>query len=187
MRLTAQPHCKFCIVFKRGAKNFRKRGNSQKKRATRNRLVYRDDAEGDWASRCRHREWHRENIYEPQTGQKTSTASKATLSICLMRTKEVASSPICKSSVVDLVMSRDHQNDNAVWLCRFTKKKVKQKRARSRAHLNRRPLAPKSAVYHLGYLGIDECKRKRLRLNHVGDRHGVLDSWSGKGVWCAFD
>ena len=41
----------------------------------------------------------------------------------LMRTKVVASSPICKSSVVDLVMSRDHQNDNAVWLCRFTKKK----------------------------------------------------------------
>ena len=30
--------------------------NAQKKRATRNRLVYRDDAEGDWASRCRHRE-----------------------------------------------------------------------------------------------------------------------------------
>ena len=125
--------------------------------------------------------------YEPQTGQKTSTASKATLSICLMRTKVVASSPICKSSVVDLVMSRDHQNDNAVWLCRFTKKKVKQKRARSRAHLNRRPLAPKSAVYHLGYLGIDECMRNKLRLNHAGDRHGVLDSRSGKSVWCAFD
>ena len=127
--------------------------------------------------------------YEPQTGQKPSTASKATLSICLMRTKVVASSPICKSSVVDLVMSRDHQNDNAVWLCRFTKKKVKQKRARSRAHLNRRPLAPKSAVYHLGlgYLGFDEYMRKKLRLNPVGDRHGVLDSRSGKGVWCAFD
>ena len=44
-----------------------------------------------------------------------------------MRTKVVASSPICKSSVVDLVMSRDNQNDNAVWLCRVTKKKVKQK------------------------------------------------------------
>ena len=29
---------------------------AQKKRATRNRLVYRDDAEGDWASICRHRE-----------------------------------------------------------------------------------------------------------------------------------
>ena len=127
--------------------------------------------------------------YEPQTGQKTSTASKATLSICLMRTKVVASSPICKSSVVDLVMSRDHQNDNAVWLCRFTKKKKSEakKGTRSRAHLNRRPLAPKSAVYHLGYLGIDECMRKKLRLNHVGDRHGVLDSRSGKSVWCAFD
>ena len=64
--------------------------------------------------------------YELQTGQKTSTASKATFSICLMRTKVVASSPICKSSVVDLVdlvMSGDHQNDNAVWLCRVTKKK----------------------------------------------------------------
>ena len=38
----------------------------------------------------------------------------------------VASSPICKSSVVDLVdldMSRDHQNDNAVWLCHVKKKK----------------------------------------------------------------
>ena len=30
--------------------------NAHKKRATRNRLVYRDDAEGDWASICRHRE-----------------------------------------------------------------------------------------------------------------------------------
>ena len=51
----------------------------------------------------------------------------------------VASSPICKSSVVDLVdlvMSGDHQNENSVWLCRVTKKKVKQKRARNRAHLN---------------------------------------------------
>ena len=98
--------------------------------------------------------------YEPQTGQKTSTASKTTLGICLMRTKVVASSPICKSSVVDLVMSRDHQNDNAFWLCRFRHKKVKQKMARSRAHLNRRPLAPESAVYQLGYLGIDECMWK---------------------------
>ena len=72
--------------------------------------------------------------------------------LSIMRTKMVASSPIRKSSVVDLVdlvMSRDHQNDNAVWLCRVTKKKVKQKRVRSRAHLNRRPLAPKSVVYHL--------------------------------------
>ena len=155
----------------------------KKKRVTQNRLVYCDDAEGDWASICR----HRENTGRRQA-KKTSTASKATLSICLMRTKVVASNPICKSSVVDLVMSRDHQNDNAVWLCRFTKKKnLKQKRARSRAHVNRRPLAPKSAVYHLGYLGIDECMRKQLRLNHVGDRHGVLDSRSGKGVWCAFD
>ena len=158
MRLTAQPHCKICISFKRGAKNFRKRGKCTKKRATRNRLVYRDDAEGDWASRCR----HRENTSRRQA-KKTSTASKATLSICLMRTKVVASSPICKSSVVDLVISRDHQNDNAVWLCPFTKK-VKQKRARSRAHLNRRALAPKSAVYHLGYLGIDECKRKKTSI-----------------------
>ena len=33
--------------FKRGGKNFRKRGKCTKKRATRNRLVYRDDAQGD--------------------------------------------------------------------------------------------------------------------------------------------
>ena len=68
--------------------------------------------------------------YEPQTGQKTSTASKATFSICLMGTKVVASSPICKSSVVDLVdfvMSGGHQNDNAVWLCRVTKKSEAKK------------------------------------------------------------
>ena len=116
---------------------------------------------------------------------KTSTASKATLIICL-RTKLVASSPICKSSVVDfvdLVMSRDHRNNNAVWLSRVktnTQKKVKQQKVRSRAHLNRLPFAPKSAVYHLGYLGIDECEQKKHPLNHVGDRHGVLDSRSGK-------
>ena len=32
MRLTAQPHCKICIIFKRGAKNFRKRGKCTKKK-----------------------------------------------------------------------------------------------------------------------------------------------------------
>ena len=40
------------------------------------------------------------------------------------------SSPICESAVVDLVdlvMSRDHQNDNAVWLCRVTKEKKELK------------------------------------------------------------
>ena len=56
------------------------------------------------------------------------TRSGRLASMCLMRTKVVASSPICKSSVVDLVMSRDHQNDNAVWLCRFTKKKSEAKK-----------------------------------------------------------
>ena len=49
------------VFFERGAKNFRKGGkctkkNQKKIRATRSRLVYRDDAEGDWASRCRRRE-----------------------------------------------------------------------------------------------------------------------------------
>ena len=43
----------------------------------------------------------------------------------------VASSPICKSSVVDLVdlvMSGDHPNDNAVWLCCVKKKKSEAKK-----------------------------------------------------------
>ena len=126
--------------------------------------------------------------YEPQTGQKTSTTSKATLNICLMRTKVVASSPICKSQSLTLSCQGIIKTTTQSGLP-LHKKKVKQKSARSRAYLNRRPLAPKSAVYHLGYLGIDECMRKKLRsrLNHVGDRHGVLDSRSGKGVWCAFD
>ena len=31
LQLTAQPHCKICTFFKRGAKIFRKRGNAQKK------------------------------------------------------------------------------------------------------------------------------------------------------------
>ena len=47
-------------------------------------------------------------------------------------------------------MSRDHQNDNTVWLCRVTKEKRKSwkpQKVRRRAHLNRRPSgAPKSAV-----------------------------------------
>ena len=45
-----------------------------------------------------------------------------------MRTKVVASSPICKSSVVDLVMSGDHQNDNAVWPLPRHKKKSEAKK-----------------------------------------------------------
>ena len=118
MRLTAQPHCKICIFSNVAPKILENAENAQKKERPEiawftvtmrpGRLGVQMSAQGE---------------YEPQTGQKTSTASKATLSICLMRTKVVASSPICKSSVVDLVMSRDHQNDNAVWLCRFTKKK----------------------------------------------------------------
>ena len=106
--------------FERGAKNFRKGGKCThtKKRATRSRLVHRDDAEGDWVSRCRRRE-----STSRRQAKKLQPLSKATFSICLMRTKVVASSPICKSSVVDLVMSGDHQNDNAVWLCPRHKKK----------------------------------------------------------------
>ena len=51
MRLTAQPHCKICIFFKPGAKNFRKRGKcTQKKKSDPKSPVNRDDAEGDWAS-----------------------------------------------------------------------------------------------------------------------------------------
>ena len=112
------------VFFQTCRQKFQKtRKMHKKKRVTRNRLVYRDDAEGDWASRCR----HRENTSR-RNAKKTSTASKATLSICLMRTKVVASSTICKSSVVDLVMSRDHQNDNAVWLCRLHKKKSEAKK-----------------------------------------------------------
>ena len=122
MRLTAQAHCKICIFFKRGAKNFKKRGKCTKKKS--------DPKSPGLPWRCGGRlgvQMSAQGECEPQTGQKTSTASKATLSICLMRTKLVASSPICKSSVVDLVMSRDHQNDNAVWLCRFSKKKWSKK------------------------------------------------------------
>ena len=133
--------------------------------------------------------------YEPQTGQKTSTASKATLSISLMRTKVVASSPICKSSVVDLVMSRDHQNDNAVWLCRFTKKKVKQKKRHgAKKGTEQSTFELTTTCSKVSGLPPRLSQNRRmhainLRLNHVGDRQGVLDSdsRSGKGVWCAFD
>ena len=94
MRLTAQPHCKICIFFKRGAKNIRKRGKCTNKRATRNRLVYRDDAGGDWASRCRYREnTSRRQAKKLQPLRKPHSAS--------VWTKVVASSPICKSLVVD--------------------------------------------------------------------------------------
>ena len=125
--------------------------------------------------------------YEPQTGQNTSTASKATLSICLMRTKVVASSPICKSSVVDLVMSRDHQNDNAVWLCRFTKKKWSKKgHEAERIWTDDHSLQSQRSTTSPISESTNACEKK-LRLNHVGDRHGVLDSRSGKSVWCAFD
>ena len=124
-------------------------------------MVYRDDAEGDWVSRplCTGRIWAANwpKSYQP--------LQKATLSICLMRTKVVGSSAICKSSLVDPVMSMDHQKDNADRLCRWhKKKKMKQKRALSRAHLNRWPLAPKSAVYHLGYSGISFfCSERGLK------------------------
>ena len=128
--------------------------------------------------------------YEPQTGQKTSTASKATFSICLMRTKVVASSPICKSSVVDLVdlvMSGDHQNDNAVWLCRVTKKKSEAKKGREQSAFE--PTTTRSKVSGLPPR-LSRNRRmhaKKIRLNHVGDRHGVLDSRSEKRRSGAFD
>ena len=46
MRLTAQPHCKICILSNVAPKISENAENAHKKRATRNRLVYRDDAEG---------------------------------------------------------------------------------------------------------------------------------------------
>ena len=76
-------------------------------------------------------------------------------------------------------MSRDHQNDNAVWLCRFTKKSEAKKGTEQSAF---EPTTTRSKVKGQPprLLGIDECMRKKqLRLNHVGDRHGVLDSRSG--------
>ena len=172
--------------FKRGAKNILENAeNAQKKRATRNRLVH------GLPWRCGGRlgvQMSAQGEYEPQTGQKTSTASKATLSICRMRTKVVASSPICKSSVVDLVMSRDHQNDNAVWPCRFTKKKwsIFKKGTEQSAF---EPTTTRSKFSGLPPRpsGNRRMHAKKLGLNHVSDRHGVLESRSGKGVFCAFD
>ena len=153
--------------------------------ATRSRLVYCDDAEGDWASRCRRSENTSRrlaknfNRFESHTQHLSNEA------------KVIASSPICKRSVidlVDLVMSRDHQNDNAVtvWLCPVTKKKWSKKRIWSRAHLNRQPLAPKSAVYHLSYLGIDECTRKKIHwiMQVTATECSILGQ--EKKVWCAW-
>ena len=100
--------------------------------------------------------------------------------ICLMRTKVVASSPICKSSVVHLIMSRDHQNDNAVWLCRFTKKSEAKIGTEQSAF---EPTTTRSKVSGLPPR-LSRNRRmhaKKIRLNHVGDRHGVLDSRSEKG------
>ena len=105
-----------------------------------------------------------------------------------------ASSPICESAVVDLVdlvMSRDHQNDNAVWLCRVTKeKKKKLKATKGPAQSAFEPTTIRgskvSRLYRPGYIGIDDCVVKNNPWNH-GHRQGVLDSRSGKSVWCAFD
>ena len=101
----------------------------------------------------------------------------------------VASSPICKSSVVDLVdlvMSGDHQNDNAVWLCRVTKKSEAKKGTEQSAF---EPATTHSKVSGLSPR-LSRNRRmhaKKIRLNHVGDRHGVLDSRSEKRRSGAFD
>ena len=96
----------------------------------------------------------------------------------------VASSPICKSSVVDLVMSRDHQNDNALPL---HKKKSEAKKGTEQSAFE--PTATRSKVSGLPprLSGNRRMHAKKLGLNHVSDRNGVLESRSGKGVFCAFD
>ena len=90
----AQPHHKICIFSNVAPKILEKAENAHKKKSD-----PKSPAAGlPW--RCGGRlgvQMSAQGEYEPQTGQKTSTASKATFSICLMRTKVVASSPICKS------------------------------------------------------------------------------------------
>ena len=158
MRLTAQPHCKICIFFNVAPKILENAENAQKKRATRNRLVYRDDAEGDWASRCR----HRENTSRRQAKKLQPLRKPHSASVWWGRKWSPPARSVRVQSLTlscQRIIKTTTQSGSAA----SHKKKVKQKRARSRAHVNRRPLAPKSAVYHLGYLGIDECMRKKLR------------------------
>ena len=131
MRLTAQPRHKICIFSNVAPKNVRKRGKCKRTKSDPKSPgeKHKKRPEVAWFTVTMRRATGRPDIdvarIQAADRTKTSTASKATLSICLMRMKMVVSSPICKSSVVDVVdlfMSRDHQNDNAFWLCRVTKK-----------------------------------------------------------------
>ena len=133
-------------------------------KTTRRRLVYRDNAaRGDWASRCRHSE-----------NRSTSRGQAKNFRICLMTTKVVSSSPICESAVVDLVdlvMSRNHQNDNAVWLCRRVTKEKKKVESNKRSGAERiwtddHPGLQSQRSKPPGYLGIDDCVVKKI--------HGIM-------------
>ena len=127
MRLTAQPHHKICIfsnVAPKILENAENAHTQKKNRATRSRLVYRDDAEGDWpwASRCRSREnTSRRQAKKLQPLRKPGHFQHLSNEDESGRLKPELMSLVV--DLVDLVMSRDHQNDNAVWLCRVTKKK----------------------------------------------------------------
>ena len=68
-------------------------------------------------------------------------------------------------------MSRDHQNDNAVWLCRVTKeKKKKLKATKGPAQSAFEPTTIRGSkvnrLYRPDYIGIDDCVVKKI--------HGIM-------------
>ena len=126
MRLTAQPHCKICIFFKRGAKNFRKRGKCTHKKerpeiawftVTMRRATGRPDvgrgriraADRPKNFNCNRFESHFQHLSnEDESGRLQPDLYEFNRWPCHVKDK-------------------GSSNDNAVWLCRFTKKKWSKK------------------------------------------------------------
>ena len=143
---------------------------------------------GDWASRCRRSE-----------NRSTSRGQAKNFRICLMTTKVVSSTkPLARSvkvqSLTLLTLScqgitkTTTRSGSAVSPKKKKKKKLEATKGPTQSAFEPTTIrgSKVSRLYRPGYIGIDDCVVKKNPWNH-GHRHGVLDSRSGKSVWCAFD
>ena len=137
-----------------------------------------------WASRCRRSE-----------NRSTSRGQAKNFRICLMTTKVVSSTkPQARSvkvhSLTLLTLSchkGSPKRQRGLALPCHQRKKKKLKATKGPAQSAFEPTTIRgSKVSRPGYIGIDDCVVKKNPWNH-GHRQGVLDSRSGKSVWCAFD
>ena len=125
---------------------------------------------------------------EPWTGQKLQPLQKPHSASVWGRNWSPQARSVRVQSLTLLTLSCQGITETTTRSLSPSKKKEEGEATKgmSRAHLNRQPFAPKSAVYHLGYLGIDECEGKKIHwiLQLTATECSILGQ--EKKVWCAW-